>query len=116
MKFQRLLLALLLLCATAHSAMALQVTLSWTYVQGSVSATSFVMYRAPGCTGSFAAIGEVAWPTVTFVDATVTVGNTYCWQVTAKAASGLESPPSNTVSLPLSPPATPTGLSGQVSP
>ena len=113
---RKILLAAMLFGLWAHGAEALQVTLAWNYTQGVVPAQSFVVYRAPTCAGTFAGQGEVVWPTLNFVDATVVLGNTYCWRVTAKSAQGLESPPSNTVLLPLSPPTAPVGLSVSVTP
>lgn len=104
---------LLVSSVIAHSA---TVTLTWDYVQGLDPAVQFTMYRQDGCVGDFVGIGQVAYPTLTFVDTTVLVGNTYCWQVTARDANGLESTPSNVVQFQVQAPAPPTNLRGVVGP
>jgi len=106
----------LLLLLWWDAARALQVTLAWddpTNPPGTV--TQYVVYRQDQCLGTFLAIGVVAAPTMVFTDANVLDGNTYCWQVTAMAATGEESAPSNTARLFLFQPAPPQNVRGALS-
>src|SRR5215831_17632004 len=63
------------------------------------------VYRATGAcsaTSSFLVITSPAATAITFTDTNVSVGQTYCYQVTFEI-NGLESPPSNQVSAVIRP-------------
>ena len=106
-------LCILLLLCDVTLTHAVSVTLAWDYGPASVS---FIVYRQDGCAGSFVGRGAVAYPMLTYVDATILVGNLYCWYVTAQDVSGLESIPSNTVRFQLLQPAQPQNLRGTIGP
>src|SRR5947208_2437212 len=77
-------------------AQAGSVILNWDYIQAlppSAPATQFQVYRQDGCAGAFLKLPTALLPVTTlmFTDATVTGGQTYCWYVTAMAATGKES-------------------------
>ena len=109
-------LCLLLVLCNVTLAHAVSVTLAWDYTQGTDPAVSFVVYRQNWSIGAFEGHGAIAYPMLTYVDATVLVGNLYCWYVTAQDVSGLESTPSNTVRFQLLQPAQPQNLRGTVGP
>jgi len=113
---RRLVWAVLVVAYVCRPASALQVTLAWddpNNAPGTV--TQYVIYRQDQCIGTFLAIGVVAQSTMAFTDTNVLDGNTYCWQVTAMAATGEESAPSNTARLFLSEVVAPQNLRGTVS-
>lgn len=112
--FTACLLFLMTACAQAQAS----VRLAWNYTQGTTLATTFIVYKQPNCTGAFAPLATVPVTTLTYTDTAVVAGSTYCWDVTAKAATGEESAHSAPVSfrLPLAPPSAPVGLSGTVVP
>ena len=76
-----------------------QLQLGWSYVQGAVAATGFVVERQEGCVGAFTARPgmPVALTPLTYTDTALVVANTYCWQVKARSAGGVLSAPSNSV-------------------
>ena len=107
--------ALLVGLLLSHPCAALQVTLAWddpNNAPGTIA--QYVVYRQDQCLGTFLAIGVVAQPTMAFTDNNVLDGNIYCWQVTAMAATGEESAPSNTARLFLSQVVAPQNLRGAV--
>ena len=103
------------------AAQAASVNLVWdTYVQNpppGIQATQFVVYRQAG-TAAPVKVATVPVAQPMYSDAAVVTGQTYTWTVTALAATGEESPPSNAVTfrVPFNPPATPTGLRGVIVP
>lgn len=99
-------------------ASAAGVNLVWDiYIQGSTLATQFSVYRQTG-TGPAVKVATVPIAQPLYSDMTVVTGQTYTWTVTAVAATGEESPPSNAVTfrVPFAPPAAPTNLRGTVEP
>ena len=115
---RRLLFFLFLLSLFPFQCWAASVKLTWDYTQGATPATKFTMYRQLDCTGLFVAVASIPVTTLTYTDSTVVAGSTYCWDVTASAATGEESTPSNVVSfrVPFQVPAPPTNLRGTVMP
>ena len=99
-------------------ATAATVTMQWDYSQNAADpALTFTVYRQAACTGGFVGLGQVAFPTLAYADATVVLGQTYCWQVKAKDATGLESGASNTMTFQVPPgPQAPTNLRGTLGP
>jgi hypothetical protein len=73
-------------------ALAAQLTLTWT--DASSNEAGFKIERATGTTGSYGQLATVAAGTTGYVDATVTVGTTYCYRVRAYNSAG-ESASSN---------------------
>ena len=97
---------------------AASVNLVWdVYIQGSTVATQFFVYRQTG-TSPAVKVATVPITQPLYSDVTVITGQTYTWTVTAVAATGEESPPSNAVTfrVPVTPPAAPTGLRGTIVP
>ena len=76
-----------------------QLQLGWSYVQGAVAATGFVVERQEGCIGAFIARPgmPVALTPLTYTDTGLVVATSYCWQVKARSAGGVLSAPSNSV-------------------
>ena len=103
-----------LLPALCYSA---TVSLQWDYVQGTTSAVQFIVYRQVN-NGAITKVGIVSVPVQTYTDSTVLPGTTYTWTVTAIAATGEESAPSNALSfrVPLPSPASPANLHGTIVP
>jgi hypothetical protein len=103
---------ILMLCIAAPLA-AQPANLGWT--ASTTPGTSVDLYRATGtCPGTAYALLQANLPAGgPATDATVTVGNTYCWYVTA-VLGGIQSPPSNTLQLSVAPTA-PSNLTGSVS-
>jgi len=79
---------------------AASITLVWNYSQGAIPAATFRVYKQPACTGPFTVVQTQAVDLLTWRDTQVVVGNTYCWYVTAVAATGEESTPSNVLMFP----------------
>ena len=104
--------------ASAWQAEAVSVNLAWDYTQGGVPAVNFNVYKQVGCAGAFTNIASVPVTTKTYSDTAVTEGQTYCWDVTAQAATGKESTPSNVLQfqVPLSTPVSPANLRGTLGP
>ena len=103
------------LCARVE---AVSVNLNWDYLQGGDQAVGFQLYRQANCAGVFVKLNTVLIPvtTVTFTDASITAGQTYCWQVTAVDSIGMESTPSNVLRFQLQAPQAPTNLRGTIIP
>lgn len=80
-----ILLALLLLLPAMVS--ALSVTLTW---NANETPTVFRIYRQRSCTGSVAALVDVAGWLQTFTDTTVTPGTLYCYTVSEVMGNGEE--------------------------
>ena len=101
----------------AAAAQAATVNLAWDYIQGPTLATQFAVYRQAG-TAAAVKVATVPVAQMTYSDIAVVTGQTYTWTVTAIAATGEESPPSNAVTfrVPVAPPATPIGLRGVIVP
>ena len=98
-------------------AQAKSVTLMWDYTQGSDPAVKFRVYREVGCAGNFVAVGDILYPTLTFVDSTVVDGGLYCYHVSAINSQGGESTFSNVVQFQVPTTLTPpTNLRGTVGP
>ena len=82
------------------SAHGLSQKFGWDYSQNTGPnpdlAVGFNIYRSASCTGTWAKLNSLLLPltALTYVDATVIDGQTYCWQVKAVDAGGLESGPS----------------------
>ena len=123
----RLLLASCVLFAWASCSHAASVSLQWDYAQNPQElAVSFNVYRDSDCLGVYTVIATIAITGPTsqaYIDlddpsSPLLPAHNYCYQVTAMAADGKESGPSNTVqfSVPLqqSAPNNPTGLRGVV--
>lgn len=114
-----LILALLAIAATcAHAS---SVGLTWKAgMPTSDPATGFNIYRAvqtSGTCGTYSLlVGSINMSTPSWSDSTITAGNTYCYYVTSYDSMGVESDPSNgiTVAIPAAPvkPAAPNSLSG----
>ena len=101
-------------------AWAASVNLAWDYTQGTDPAVGFYIYRQQSCTGAFTKVNATPTPLspMTFTDSTVLNNVTYCWEVTAADAAGMESTPSNVLqfSIPAAKPAAPSNLRGTVIP
>lgn len=77
------------------SAQAVSMTFAWDYTQGTEPAVGFNFYRAPTCTGTFLKLntpGLIPVTQLTYTDdsATLAIGQTHCWKVTAVDADGME--------------------------
>lgn len=121
----RTLLTLVLLLLLATHASAVSVSLQWDYDQNPLEpATAFVVYRDPDCLGVFFALATIPYvsqASQAYTDSGPFLpGHSYCFHVTATAADGRESGPSNTAIflLPQSQPAphTPFNLRGTALP
>jgi len=64
---------------------------------------TYNVYRAPTCAGQFSKLNGAGVSATTYVDTTVAVGATYCYEVTA-VLNGLESAPSNQAVAAVPPP------------
>ena len=73
------------------------VLLSWSASDGDDAAVGYWIYREDGVSG-FAKVNDVAVTATWFTDSTVDSG-TYTYEVTAVDASGVESGPSNQVTI-----------------
>ena len=96
--------------------MAHQVVLSWIAPVGGDAPTSYDVKRAPvtaGVVGAFASIASPEPTATTYVDTTVTAGTEYAYEVCSVNAAGESTPcPDITVTIPVSAPNPPTGLTG----
>jgi hypothetical protein len=123
MKRYAVLVVALLAFSLSAFAQTPTVGLSWTAPPAPVApattppaAASYNVYRAPGACGSgivFAKINTAAVTATTYTDssAALTPNGTFCYQVTAVSASGIESVASNQAAATIpGPPAAPTGL------
>jgi len=70
-------------------ATAAQLTLSW--VDNSGGQASFIIQRATGLTGTYTQIAQNPPGAVSYSDATVSLGTTYCYQVAAVNSAGTSS-------------------------
>ena len=108
-------LALLLLLLSPALGWAATNTLTWTD-NSTNEATFHIERKAEACTGTaaFVEIATTGFNIVTFTDAAVTEGLTYCYRVAASNATG-KSAYSNTAgrTVPFSVPAAPSGLTVQ---
>lgn len=113
---KRLLVVLFLLCAGPVLAQQQpwddKVSLSWD--AGASPNVTYNVYRRQGAcstAGQFTKINTTPVTPLTFLDTNVSAGTTYCYVVTSVDVGGIESVPSNslTVSLPARP-APPTNL------
>jgi hypothetical protein len=83
-----------------------QVTLSWTFA--ATNATSFIIERQVG-TGAFVTLATVPFTRTSYVDGTVTAGNTYIYRVKAVNAVG-SSGYATSIAVPVIVPAAPSRL------
>lgn len=90
----KILIASLVLSASAIAQSSPSVTLSWT--APTIAGERVTVYRAPSCSGSFYKIAIGVPAAGPYTDALVIAGATYAYQVTG-TLPGLESPPSNCV-------------------
>ena len=109
------LIVIVALILSAAPAWAASNVLSWTD-NSTNEATFHIERKAEACTGTaaFAEIATTGFNIVTFTDAAVTEGVTYCYRVAASNAAG-KSAYSNTAgrTVPFSVPAAPSGLTAQ---
>jgi hypothetical protein len=85
----------LLILTAWPSEAASQVKVQWDYVQGSDLAVTCSVYKSLGCTTSYTKVQTQSASILTWIDTSVTPGNTYCWYVVAVNTAGTESTPSN---------------------
>jgi hypothetical protein len=77
-----------------------EVDLSWNAPSSSSDPiVGYNVYRSSNGGGSFTKLNSSLETTVTYVDSSVQSGTTYMYQVKSVDASGVESPPSNQISL-----------------
>jgi len=125
MKFLKMFLFLLVISCASAMAQNHSATLTWAWSQGTGDpATGFHVQRATVTGGPYGVVATVPSPTtLTFVDTSVSAGQTYFYVVTAfntaaatTANPGGDSAFSNqvTCAIPFQSPSTPTGLSGTV--
>jgi hypothetical protein len=114
---KRILFCLLLLASFGFAQNNHNVTLTWSWAQGTGDpATGFHVQRSLTHGGPYTVVGTIPVATETYLDSPVLAGTTYYYVVTAYNAGG-DSLPSGEVAciIPFSPPAEPpTGLSGTV--
>ena len=84
-------LALVILCVAVGPAVATaaQLTLSW--IDNSDGQASFIIQRATGTTGTYTTIAQTPLGAVSYLDAAVTLGTTYCYKVAAVNSAGSSS-------------------------
>lgn len=92
------------------------VALTWSDSDSAVSGIGYNVYRAPGtCSASsvFSKLTATPITSLSYTDATVSLGNSYCYQVTATLAGG-ESAPSNSITATVNLPSPPLLSAPQV--
>jgi hypothetical protein len=91
------------LTGTGVAAPAHSVSLSWN-ADGSPNVVGYNVYRRIGTSGSFSQINTALVPVTTYMDTSVTDGETYYYETTAVNSSGEQSSPSATVQAVIPPP------------
>lgn len=77
-----------------------EVDLSWEAPTSSpVTITAYRIYRSTGSSGSFSVINSTPAETVVYIDKAVVSGNSYSYIVKSVDATGIESIPSNQISV-----------------
>jgi fibronectin type 3 domain-containing protein len=93
-----------------------QVVLTWTAPTTGDAPTSYDVKRAPvtaGVVGTFASIASPEPTATTYTDTAVVAGQEYAYEVCSVNAAGESTPcPDITVTIPVSAPNPPTGLTG----
>jgi hypothetical protein len=91
------------LTGTGVAAPAHSVSLSWN-ADGSSNVIGYNVYRRTGTSGSFSQINTALVPVTTYMDTSVTDGETYYYETTAVNSSGEQSSPSASVLAVIPPP------------